>query len=62
MSEAVLAEHRVIWSEKPALRAIYTDFYRRILARELHALASGQPTKKWAYMDQLPPGITTRAI
>jgi SAM-dependent methyltransferase len=32
MSEAVLAEHRVIWSEKPALRAIYTDFYRRILA------------------------------
>jgi len=33
-------------------------FYRRILARELHAIANGQPTKQWAYMDKTPDGTT----
>jgi hypothetical protein len=37
-------------------------FYRRIFARELQALATGQPTKNWTYMDKMPPGITTRAM
>jgi len=34
-------------------------FYRRILARELHALAQGRSTKQWAYMDKVPEGTTT---
>lgn len=37
-------------------------FFRRIFARELHALATGQATKPWSYMDKMPPGITTRAM
>lgn len=32
MSRQILAEHHAIWQQKPVLRAIYTDFYRRILA------------------------------
>lgn len=32
MSEHILNEHRIVWQDKPALRAIYTDFYRRIVA------------------------------
>jgi len=31
---------------------------RRIMARELHALANGQPTKAWAFMSDLPEGTT----
>ena len=33
MSEQILREHRAIWHEKPVLRAIYSDFYSRIVAR-----------------------------
>jgi hypothetical protein len=32
MSHDVLYERRVIWQQKPVLRAIYTDFYQRIAA------------------------------
>lgn len=32
MSDQVLREHQIVWQEKPALRAIYTDYYRRIVA------------------------------
>lgn len=32
MSRQRLDEHRAIWKEKPVLRAIYTDFYQRIIA------------------------------
>jgi SAM-dependent methyltransferase len=32
MSHDVLYEHRVIWQQKPVLRAIYTDFYQRVAA------------------------------
>lgn len=32
MSEEILRAHRAVWSEKPALQAIYTDFYRRIVS------------------------------
>jgi len=34
-------------------------FYRRVLARELHALAQGRPTKPWVYMNKVPEGTTT---
>lgn len=33
MSEALLREYRRIWQHKPALRAIYEDFYQRIAAQ-----------------------------
>lgn len=32
MSERILNEHRIAWQAKPVLRAIYADFYRRIIA------------------------------
>jgi len=32
--------------------------YRRILARELHAIAQGLPTKQWSFMDKVPAGIS----
>lgn len=31
MSEQLLASYRQIWSQKPVLRAIYRDYYRRIV-------------------------------
>jgi 5,5'-dehydrodivanillate O-demethylase len=31
-------------------------YCRRLIARELHALASGRPTKKWEFMHTLPEG------
>jgi SAM-dependent methyltransferase len=31
MAEKILLEHRELWKRKPALRAIYSDFYRRIV-------------------------------
>jgi len=31
MSEAVLRRHRAVWERKPVLRAIYADWYKRIL-------------------------------
>ena len=34
-------------------------FYRRLFARELHAVATGRPTKNWSYMDPLPEVLTT---
>jgi 5,5'-dehydrodivanillate O-demethylase len=33
-------------------------FYRRLLARELDAIARGRPTKRWAYMHTVPEGTT----
>jgi 5,5'-dehydrodivanillate O-demethylase len=33
-------------------------FLRRVMARELQALAEGRPTKDWAYMSRLPDGAT----
>ena len=33
MTADVLGEHRLLWYRKPSLRAIYTDYYRRILAK-----------------------------
>jgi SAM-dependent methyltransferase len=32
VSERILNEHRIVWQDKPVLRAIYADFYRRIIA------------------------------
>ncbi len=32
MSKRILNEHRIVWQDKPVLRAIYADFYRRIIA------------------------------
>lgn len=32
MTDVKLAEHRELWERKPALRAVYTDCYRRIVA------------------------------
>ncbi len=32
MSEEILRAHRAVWKEKPALQAIYADFYRRIVS------------------------------
>jgi SAM-dependent methyltransferase len=32
MTERILREHRETWDQKPVLRAIYTDFYDRIVA------------------------------
>ncbi|MDT3679593.1 MAG: class I SAM-dependent methyltransferase [Burkholderiaceae bacterium] len=32
MSARVLEEHRLIWERKPILRAIYSDYYRQIIA------------------------------
>jgi SAM-dependent methyltransferase len=32
MSREILDEHRTIWQAKPVLRAIYTDYYQRIVA------------------------------
>jgi SAM-dependent methyltransferase len=32
MSEQILTEHRELWNCKPVLRAIYADYYRRIVA------------------------------
>jgi 5,5'-dehydrodivanillate O-demethylase len=34
-------------------------FYRRLFARELHALETGNPSKAWSYMERLPEGLTT---
>lgn len=31
MSQQLLREHQIIWQEKPALRAVYTDYYDRIV-------------------------------
>jgi SAM-dependent methyltransferase len=31
MTQQILEDHRQLWKEKPVLRAIYADFYRRIL-------------------------------
>ncbi len=31
---------------------------RRLMARELQAIAEGRPTKAWAYMSELPEGVT----
>lgn len=39
MSETILHEHRMIWQQKPVLRAIYTDFYRRIAGACLPGLS-----------------------
>jgi len=32
MTRAILSEHRAIWYDKPVLRAIYSDYYRQIVA------------------------------
>lgn len=32
MTREILEEHRQVWNEKPVLRFIYADFYRRILS------------------------------
>ena len=32
MTAEVLAEHRVIWETKPVLRAVYTNYYRKIVS------------------------------
>jgi SAM-dependent methyltransferase len=32
MTDVKLAEHREVWERKPALRAVYTDCYRRMVA------------------------------
>ncbi len=32
MTTAILNEHKIIWEEKPVLRAVYHDYYQRILA------------------------------
>lgn len=32
MSERILYEHRELWEQKPVLRAIYSDYYSRIVA------------------------------
>ena len=34
-------------------------FLRRVLARELQAVADGKPSKAWAYMSELPEGPAT---
>lgn len=31
MTAAILNEHKIIWEEKPVLRAVYHDYYQRIL-------------------------------
>jgi SAM-dependent methyltransferase len=43
MSEGILHEHRQVWQQKPVLRAIYYDFYERILSgcREGRSLEIG---------------------
>src|SRR5262249_52271998 len=43
MCEAILHEHRQVWQQKPALRAIYHDFYERIASacREGRSLEIG---------------------
>ncbi|MBT3306269.1 MAG: class I SAM-dependent methyltransferase [Alphaproteobacteria bacterium] len=33
MTAEVLAEHQAIWQDKPVLRAIYTNYYRKIISR-----------------------------
>jgi SAM-dependent methyltransferase len=33
MTHEILSEHRTIWYDKPALRAIYTDYYQEIVAQ-----------------------------
>lgn len=38
MVDATLWEHRLIWEKKPVLRAIYSDYYRRIVAECRHGL------------------------
>jgi len=35
MSTEILNQHKIIWQEKPVLRAVYQDYYHRIL-KELH--------------------------
>ncbi len=32
MTQQILEDHRELWKKKPVLRAIYADFYRRILS------------------------------
>ena len=32
MTAEVLAEHRLIWETKPVLRAVYTNYYRKIVS------------------------------
>jgi SAM-dependent methyltransferase len=32
MTDVILEEHRQLWERKPALRAVYTDCYRRMVA------------------------------
>ena len=32
MTESVLQKQRLLWQEKPQLRAIYEDFYRKIVS------------------------------
>ena len=33
MTADILGEHRLLWSKKASIRAIYTDYYRRILGK-----------------------------
>ena len=32
MTAEVLAEHRAIWKTKPVLRAVYSNYYRKIIS------------------------------
>ena len=43
MTAEVLAEHRAIWETKPVLRAVYTNYYRKIVSwcREGRSLEIG---------------------
>ena len=63
MSEEVLSEHRLIWTEKPALRSIYTDFYRRIVSKTVPGktleIGGGTGNLKEFYADVVCTDIVT---